>query len=131
MVAIMSACRLAVWAVMAVVPVDELARDRVDLCELNHFYNEHGQLVFDQLIFYDWCPVAGRFQVRAWRMVKSPWQSPQRDWHRDGWWVLWIDGDRLRVVHADAFRETWTQYDPEVVERDHLPPSLRKGLKAP
>jgi hypothetical protein len=124
------------WAIAALVacaaaPHDELIRDRVSLVELNHFYNDNGELVFDQLVFYDWCPVSERFQVRAWRMVKSPWQVPQRDWQRRGWLVLWLDGDRLRLVHADAFRETWTQYDPEVVERDYLPPERRKGLKTP
>jgi hypothetical protein len=130
-VAIMSGCMLVTWAVMAVVPIDELVRDRVDLVELNHFYNEHGQLVFDQIIFYDWCPVAGRFQVRAWRMVKSPWQIPQRDWQRGGWSAMWQDGNQIRIIYASAFRETWTQYDPELVERGYLSPERRKGLKTP
>jgi hypothetical protein len=122
---------LTVWLAVSLPPQDDLVRDRVGLIEINHFYNDHGELVFDQIIFWDWCPMEGRFQVRAWRMVKSPWQVPQRDWQRSGWWVLWLDGDRLRLVHADAFRETWTQYDPEVVERGYLPPERRKGLKTP
>lgn len=114
---------------LGIAPREDLARDRVDLIELNHFYNEHGQLVFDQLIFYDWCPAAGRFQVRAWRMVKSPSQLPQRDWGRGGWSALWQDGDQTRLICAAAFRETWTQYDPELVEREYLPKERRKELR--
>ena len=29
-------------------------RESVDAIELNHFYDEQGRLVFDQLIFYEW-----------------------------------------------------------------------------
>jgi hypothetical protein len=115
---------------LGIAPREDIARDRVDLIELNHFYNEHGQLVFDQIIFYDWCPVAGRFQVRAWRMVKSPSQLPQRDWQRGGWSALWQDGDQTRLIYASAYRETWTQYDPELVEREYLPKERRKELRA-
>ena len=49
----------------------EVTADRLDLVELNHFYDEQGRLVFDQLIFYDWSPEDARYQVRAWRLVKS------------------------------------------------------------
>lgn len=114
---------------LGIAPREDLARDRVDLIELNHFYNEHGQLVFDQIIFYEWCPAAGRFQVRAWRMVKSPSQLPQRDWQRGGWSALWQDGDQTRLIYASGFRETWTQYDPELVERQYLPKERRKELR--
>lgn len=112
-------------------PREDVARERVDLIELNHFYNEHGQLVFDQIICYDWCPATRRFQVRAWRMVKSRSQLPQRDWQRGGWSALWQDGDQTRLIYASAFRETWTQYDPELVERQYLPKECRKELRTP
>lgn len=114
---------------LGIAPREDVVRDRVDLIELNHFYNEHGQLVFDQIIFYDWCSAAARFQVRAWRMVKSPSQLPQRDWQRGGWSALWQDGDQTRLIYASAFRETWTQYDPELVEREYLPKERRKELR--
>ncbi len=53
-------------------PVDDVARDRVDVIEINHFYDEQGRLVFDQTIFYDWSPDHSRYMVRAWRLVKNP-----------------------------------------------------------
>jgi hypothetical protein len=77
-------------AVLSIVPVtDAVLRDSVDLTEVNHFYDEHGRLVFDQIIFYDWSASDSRYNVRAWRLIKHPSQLPQRDWggaviHRSG-----------------------------------------------
>ena len=53
-------------------PLDGAVTDRVDLIELNHFYDEQGKLVFDQVIFYDWCNEQCRYNVRAWRLLKKP-----------------------------------------------------------
>ena len=39
----------------------------VDLIEVNHFYDENGKRVFDQLIFWDWKPAEAAHRVRAWR----------------------------------------------------------------
>ncbi len=33
-----------------------VTRTKVDLIELNHFLDVEGREVFQQLIFYDWCP---------------------------------------------------------------------------
>jgi hypothetical protein len=130
--------------------------ESVDLVEVNHFYDEHGRLVFDQTIFYDWqrYKIEGtpgalerdeaqtasggpsqefgyRFQVRAWRLIKNPQtQLPYRNWRQGGYTCgPWQDGETLRIVHARGFRETWTQYDPELVEREWLPKEKRKELR--
>jgi len=120
---------LAVVVAVATHPVDDVLRDRVDVIELNHYYNDRGQLIFDQIIFWDWCPTAGRLKVRAWRLVKSAWHLPERDWQRGGWSALWLDGDRLRAVYAGAFRETWTQYDPEIEDRRLYDVTQRRKLR--
>jgi hypothetical protein len=105
-----------------------LANDRVDLIEVNHFYNERGSLVFDQIIFYDWSAAEGRFHVRAWRLVKCPAQIPHRDGQRGEYVAVWSDGEVLRRVRSDSFRESWTQYDPELLEREYLPKEHRREL---
>lgn len=116
-------------ALLAVVPQDSVTRETVDLVELNHFYDENGRLVFDQVIFYDWSPKDARYNVRAWRLVKDTSQVPQRDW-RDGCYsALWHDGEQLRKVQSQSIRETWTQYDPELMEREYLPKERRKELR--
>lgn len=52
-------------------PADELTEDQVDLVEINHFYDDQGRLVFDQVIYYDWHTAQGRYQVRDWRLLKT------------------------------------------------------------
>ncbi len=103
--------------------------DRVDLIEVNHFYDAKGQLVLDQLIFYDWCPEKSHYDVRTWRLLKSPIQIPRRE-HRTGQFVaIWRDGKVLRKVLARSVRESWTQYDPEMVERAFLARDKRRDLQ--
>lgn len=99
--------------------------------ELNHFYDEKGKLVFDQVIYYDWSPQQGRYMVRDWKLLKVPGQDPiQQD--EDGDYVAaWYDGEWLRVVRSPLVHESWTQYDPELVEREFLPKEDRAELSRP
>lgn len=84
---------------LAINPHELLVRERVDLVEVNHFYDEQGRLVFDQVIFYDWSPEHSRYMVRAWRMVKSPTQLPEPDWIGGG---ARFPVDRRRSLAARA-----------------------------
>ena len=61
-------------------PVEDVATDHVDLIEVNHFYDEKGRLVFDQIIFYDWSATRSRYNIRDWRLLKTRAQLPRRDW---------------------------------------------------
>jgi len=115
---------------LGIAPREDIARETVDLIEVNHFYDEHGRLVFDQVIFYDWSKDDARYMVRAWRLVKNPAQLPQKDWKDGSYTSVWQDGELMRHVKAKAIKETWTQYDPELAERDFLPKERRKDLMA-
>lgn len=119
-----------VLLLLSILPRGEVARETCDVVELNHFYDEEGRLVFDQVIFYDWDRSAGRHQVRAWRLVKHADQIPRRTYGKGGGWVIcWQDGEVFRDIRAAAFRETWTQEDPELAEREFLPKEQRRELK--
>jgi hypothetical protein len=117
----------AIVVALGTAPQQDVARETVDLIEVNHFYDEHGRLVFDQIIFMDWDGI--RLQVRAWRLIKNQAQLPQRDWKDGGYSALWQDGEVLRQVRSRSIRESWTQYDPELVEREYLPKERRKELR--
>lgn len=106
-------------------------RQRVDLIELNHFVDEEGREVFRQVIFYDWSKSQRRFHVRAWRLVKKESQLPQRRWNPDHYQCSWHDDGMLRQVWAPSLRETWTQKDPERVNRGLLPEDQRIPLFPP
>lgn len=125
---------LALAALPAAIPTDEftgIASDQVDVVEVNHYYDDEGEHVFDQLIFRDWDYEANRFQVRAWRLLKSPSQLPARNFQTGTYDVLWHDGDTTRRVEAKVFRESWTQHDPEMRERSFLPKEQRMELYSP
>jgi len=107
---------------------DSVVKDVVDLVEINHYHDARGEHVFDQLIFYDWSSQKHRFQVRAWRLIKTESQLPRRAHRQGNWLVRWHDDGILREVTAASQRETWTQYDPELIERDNLPQEQRLDL---
>jgi len=110
-------------------PIEDVAVDRVDLVELNHFHDEQGKQVFDQIIFYDWSPTRGRYNVLAWRLLKHPSQLPVRDWSTGDYVTVWRDNAIVREVRAQTMRESWTQYDPELIERSFLPKDQRRELR--
>lgn len=105
--------------------------DRVDLMEVNHFYDEKGKLVFNQIIFFEWADEHGRYMVRDWKLLKTNAQLPIKDWKTKEYVSVWYDGDLLRVVRCPMVRESWTQYDPELVEREFLPKEHRALLTKP
>lgn len=91
-------------------------KQRVDLIELNHYYDSQGKHQFDQVIFYEWSPDYRRFHVIAWSLVEGdlkrmPRQMPGSDLTC----VTWFDRDAKvhREVQSKLYRETWTQSDPE------------------
>ena len=119
------------WAAFTLSPAEEPTVDQVDLVELNHFYDDQGRLVFDQVIYYDWSTTHGRYQVRDWRLLKTPTQVPLRDWREGGYVAQWEDFKQrngLRRVKSKSVRETWTQYDPELAEREFLAQEKRAEL---
>ena len=94
--------------------VDEL----VDLIELNHFYDQRGCLVYDQVIFYERAPETGRFQVRSWCLVEDREdlnRRPVKNHKTQLYQVDWFDTDQrlLRKITSRLYRESWTQIDPE------------------
>jgi len=130
-VAVTSASIVIAVAAMGLLPREHFVKENVDLIEVNHYHDEHGRLIFDQVIFYDWSPIDGRYQVRDWRLLKSPSQVPRRNWRSGGYQVIWNDertGDTLRQIDARSLRETWTNHDPEMRERAFLPQEKRRTL---
>ncbi len=120
---------LIVLLALSVVPPTDVCSETVDVVEVNHFYDDQGRLVFDQVIFYDWHHQQSHYHVRAWRLIKTPSQIPRRCHSSQfGYVTIWHDGYALRRVVAISLRETWTQYDPELLERELLPKQLRCEL---
>ena len=106
---------------LATIPMDgTVVRESVDLVEKNHYYDCDGREVFCQWIFYDW--QGGRHQVVAWRMAREEHNfrqaPPVLTWSENG----------VRQIRGMYWRETWTQWDPEIADREILERKSRRGI---
>lgn len=110
------------FLLLMIVPQTEVVHDHCTIIEHNHFYDEHGRHVFDQLIFYDWNPHQHRYDIRDWRLVKSTNQHPIHNR------VIWHDGQTMWQITAERTFTTWTQHDPELCERSILHKDQRREL---
>ncbi len=125
------------WLSLAISPAASgdtsgpILSQRVDLIELNHFVDSDGREVFRQVLFYDWSPQHKRFIVRAWRLVKTDSLIPKRRWAPPGYQCTWHDDGVLRQVSAPQYRETWTQHDPERLNRLTVAEDDRRPLLQP
>jgi hypothetical protein len=112
-------------------PPQDIVRDRVDIIEVNYFYDDQAELALTQLVFWEWKPVSanrGQLQVVDWRKVRrcqAPIVAPTDDGGRR---LLWHDQGALRDIRADEFRISHTQWDPELVNRSQWPQRLRRRL---
>jgi hypothetical protein len=102
----------------------------VDLIELNHYYDERGENAYDQIIFYRWSPDYRRYDVMAWLLADAMNKLPAKDFNREEYVVRWEDkGYQVhRVIRSKAFRETWSNQDPERAHKKLMDESLRIGF---
>lgn len=110
-----------------------IVHEHVDLIELNHFYDQQGRHVYDQVIFYERCPDTGKFKVRAWCLVEDREtlsRRPIRDLESNLYQVNWFDSDQrlLRKITSRMYRESWTQVDPERANKRIVDERLRTSL---
>lgn len=128
--ALFAACAL-IGAACAEVPPPGVAYDAADVSEQNAFYDECGKLIFIQHVWWLWSNDFARHECLAWRMARHHSQRPARDWRNGGYVAVWYDGDLLRVTRTGGFRESWTQVDVEVIDRQVLPKEQRRELSNP
>lgn len=121
---------LLLLAALGGTPLEPVVQEKADRIILQHFYDDTGRLVFDQWIFTDWDPYAGRFQVFAWRLRKGG-ENAVYDPVKRRYVLTWPDGETLRRIESHSFREMWNQYDLELAERDYLPKEVRRDLLQP
>ena len=107
--------------------------ESIDMIELNHFYDPAGRHIYDQVIFYHLAPETGKYRVRAWCLVEDretlsrrPFRNPATGQVR----VDWYDGEHkvLRRLASPIYRESWTQVDPERMDKRFLDERLRLSL---
>lgn len=113
----------------SIIPQDIVITDTFDKVEVNHFYDDQGRHVFDQVLWYDW-DIYNRHTVGAWRLVKSSGHIPVLNRKTGLYESLFEDHDDYRKVTAKYMVESWTQHDVELVDREFLPKEKRRELSS-
>lgn len=91
---------------------------RVDFIELNHVRD------LDQFVFWELCEEG--YRVVDWRLARKC--SLRKV--SDGWEVLVREGRGVRIfVLSVGYRETWTDEDVELADRDRFPVCERRSLR--
>lgn len=112
---------------LSVIPHDSVTVDRVCDVETNAFHDGDGRLVFTQVIWRCWNPRKSRFDIVDWRLLR-PGMQPVYDYERREYRCHWFDGERERLVIAKTARESFSQHDPELTEREIVPTDKRRLL---
>lgn len=112
---------------MAILPTTQPVVDRVDVIEVSHVYSAQGDHVFSQLLFWELAS-DGEYDLRTWLLLKQGGHRPEYDFARGDYVARFSSWEQFHEVRAPVFRETWTQYDPELIARDRMPKENRRGL---
>lgn len=96
----------------------------VDMVEVNHYYNEKDELIFTQVIYYEWKHDYCRFDVMKWHMLENTKIHKQGNWFYINNWEatppIRVKTKRLRTSH--------TYYDPERLNQKLTHPDQRTDL---
>ncbi len=118
----MTFVQLCAFCVLSVLPrIDRPVIDRVEIIERNFFYDENGRLVFEQIIGWE------KGRVRFW-ILDNHQKSIEMERLKSGGVLRFDEGPVFREIWCTTFAETYTQYDPELVDRDVLPREQRMPL---
>ena len=86
------------------------------MIELNHFYCPDGGWIYDQAIAWNKDPATGKYYSVGFALV-SGYQAGSYS-RMNGWVTVTVQtGTTLVVVTSRMARETWTQEDPERLDR--------------
>ncbi len=99
-----------------------------DYVEFNRYHDPDGRVVFNQMIFYTWDLRNGRYDVRGWRLNPDGKSVVTRNWENLGYVIQWKDTSGVYKLTTDIVRYTYTDFDPELRERDFIPRDRRKPL---
>jgi len=106
-----------------------ITTDRVDMIEVNHNFDEqNNRLILSQIIYWEWSPYFSEFIVMHWQLIGEGKKHTVVRKGPNEYISIGFDDERLRVVKARSFKETWTYDDPEVVNQRLVPKNERIGL---
>jgi hypothetical protein len=122
---------LLLTAALLTVPHDDVLRDRACCLEVNVFHDSEAKPIFTQLLV--WQFHNGQHRIIDWRLIRNRGEhntniEVRRDYATGDYVARWDEDSGSREVRAATYRETLTQHDPELVDRDQWPIERRRKL---
>lgn len=120
---------------ISIVPTEYVVCDSVDGIEVNSYIDfANREVVFEQIVFYDFNPRNNRFDVVDWRLLRfcselsGTTPLPRRVGNR--YVSEWFDEKSVcqRRVTSIWYWRSRTYYDPELKDREFLPTEKRRLL---
>lgn len=107
-----------VLLIMAASGLGRLPPSVADIVEVNHVMRDNGEFI--QVCELDWIVDDRSYHYQNWLLV--------HDWHRiRGGISVTDERGRVWIFRARIIRETWTHYDPEMVDRNAFPEKYRRA----
>jgi len=108
-------------------------RDRVDLIELNHYYDACGENSYHQIILWEWSPDYRRFHVVTWLLVDDDLKNYPTRLNNGSYKVTWWNSDKncYQEVTSSLYRETFSTHDPEKENKLLFDEKFRRQLNVP
>lgn len=101
------------------------AEVHADMIEVNHHLGPiRGEVLFTQVILWERLPYNGKYRVVAWKMLEDSQVTFVGGMYR----VTVPDGLRTVDVRSRMFRESWSQEDPEAIDKKKWGDRSRLGL---
>lgn len=99
-----------------------------NLIEKNNIYDKDGLYTFTQYIYYNWDPELKRnividFVIQETRKFEVI--EVNNFFHQKI-----VKDHKIYKIRAKHFRESWTQFDPEILNKKYLPERLRENFQS-
>jgi len=120
---------------LTTVPFEPAVVSQCERQEFNSFYSHEGELTFHQLILWDWTrapqETEPHYHTQAWRLARHKDMYPLWDQRLGCYVARFFDGETFREVRSRLRLRSWTQHDPEQLDRECIPDERRRGLLDP
>ena len=121
--------KLITLLLLTIITKTNQTQEHIDLIELNHKYDQKGNWIFDQIIYWEKHPHQTKYYVRTWHHAQKPEHYPQKHPTQQTWTNTWTDDKNHTHHHTTKnYQETWTQNDPERDNLKKLPQNQRLNL---
>lgn len=100
---------------------------RTEYIELIHQYDDAGEKNFSQYVLWE-LDEMGVYTARFFKVYGNMDFLPLPQKRGEMWELVMFEGGEMKAIRAPSFHIEHLQYDPELLNREYFPKSLRRGI---